>query len=95
MRWAGYSWASSGWQTPGNARVPEKTAAVLAAAPTVTALLDRLAGDQADTLALLASLRPEIAANKARCHRIGGRVLELPDHMHEHAEQIRAALAAA
>ena len=80
-------------QTAGRSRVPEKTAAVLATAPTVAALLDRLAGDQAGTLALLAALRPEIAANKARCHRIGQRVLDLPDHLHEHAEQIRAALA--
>jgi len=81
--------------TPGNPSVlPEKLAAVLSAAPTVAGLLNRLAQDQADTLAIVAALRPEIIVNKARYHRIGQTVYDFADHVDEHIGQIRAALAA-
>ena len=81
--------------TPGNpSAVPEKIAAALAATPTVAGLLNRLADDQAYTLALVAALRPDVVANKARYHRIGLRAFELTDHVDEHTGQIRAALAA-
>ena len=75
--------------------VPEKMAAALAAAPTVAALIARLAADQAGTLAMLAALRPEIVANKARYHRIALAVFEWADHVHEHTGQIKSALSAA
>jgi uncharacterized protein YndB with AHSA1/START domain len=74
--------------------VTERYAAVLAAAPTIDALLRRLAADQAETVALVAALRPEIVANKARYRRIGRQALDMADHIHEHMAQITAALAA-
>ena len=80
---------------PGNpSTVPEKMASVLSAAPTTAALLNHLAQDQADTLAMIAALRPEIVANKARYRRIGQTVFEMADHVHEHVAQLKAALAA-
>ncbi len=83
------------WNSSGNpSTVPEKLAAVLSAAPTVAALLNRLHQDQSDTLAMIAALRPEIVANKARYRRVGSTVYDWPDHVHEHVEQIRAALSA-
>jgi uncharacterized protein YndB with AHSA1/START domain len=81
--------------TTGNpSAVPEKISAALAGAPTVAGLLNRLAEDQACTLALVAALRPEIVANIARYHRIGRTVLDAPEHIDEHVGQIKAALAA-
>jgi len=81
---------------PGNlSAVPEKIAAALAGAPTVAGVLNRLAQDEADTMAMVASLRPEIVGNRARYRRIGFTVLDLIDHVHDHIEQVKAALAAA
>ena len=81
---------------PGNPSVlPEKLGAVLAAAPTVAALLNRFAQDQTDTLAIVAALRPEILANRARYGRIARTVFDMADHVHDHVGQIKAALVAA
>ena len=82
--------------TPGNPSViPEKLTAVTNAAPTVKALLSRLAQDQADTLSIVAALRPEIVANKFRYRRIAQEVFESAEHISEHNEQLTAALAVA
>lgn len=75
--------------------LPERLAAVLATAPTVHALHARLADAQTETLAMVMALRPQIVANRARYRRIGQTVLDYADHVGEHAEQIKAALAAA
>lgn len=82
--------------TPGNpSTVAERLSATLAAAPTVTALLNRFAQDQSDTLAIVGALRPEILANRARYRRIAQTVIDMADHVHDHVSQIKAALAAA
>ena len=83
-------------KTPGNPSIlPERLGAVLAAAPTVAALLNRFAQDQADTLAIVGALRPEILANRARYRRIAQFIFDMADHVHDHVAQIKAALAAA
>lgn len=82
--------------TPGNASaVPECIAAAVAASPTVEALLKRLDREIAETLALAAAMRPEILENKARYRRMALTVEGICDHIDEHIEQIKAALAAA
>ncbi len=75
--------------------LPEKIAAVLVVTPTIPALLKRLEQEQAEAAATLAALRPEFVANKARYRRIAVSVLDLDDHVDEHVDQIKAALAAA
>ncbi len=75
--------------------LPEKIAAVLALNTTVPALLKRFEQEQAEAAATLAALRPEFIANKARYRRIALSVLDLDDHVDEHVDQIKAALAAA
>ncbi len=83
-------------RTTGNpATLPERLSAVLAAAPTVAALQNRFAHDQADTLAIVGALRPEIVANRARYRRIAQTIFDLADHVHDHVRQAKAALAAA
>jgi len=73
--------------------LPEKIAAVLAVTPTIPALLKRLEQEQAEAVATLAALRPEFIVNKARYRRIAMSVLDLDDHVDEHVDQIKAALA--
>jgi uncharacterized protein YndB with AHSA1/START domain len=74
---------------------PEALAAARAGAPSLKGLLNRLAHDQAETLAIVGAMRPEIVANRARYRRIGRTVYEYADHTGEHTEQVKAALAAA
>jgi uncharacterized damage-inducible protein DinB len=75
--------------------VPEKLAMTLAVAPTVPALLERFRQDQAETLAFIRALRPEIVARKARYRRIAETALEMLHHTRDHIAQIRAAAEAA
>ena len=81
--------------TPGNpTAVAEAVAAVLATVPGVASLRKRLVEEQEMTLGMVAAMRPEIVANRARYRRIAFGVYDLIDHIDEHAEQIKAALAA-
>jgi uncharacterized protein YndB with AHSA1/START domain/uncharacterized damage-inducible protein DinB len=82
-------WASE--MTGNPSTVPEKLAMTLAAAPAVPALLERFQQDQAESLAFIRSLRPDIVARKARYRRIAEMALEMFDHTREHIGQIRAA----
>jgi uncharacterized protein YndB with AHSA1/START domain len=70
--------------------LPEKLAAALSGAPTVSALLARVTQDQEETLAMFAALTPEHRAHKARYRRMAQTLLEMPDHTQEHAKQIQA-----
>ena len=87
------AWATEEAGNPST--VPEKLAMTLAVAPTVPALLERFRQDQAETLAFIRALRPEIVARKARYRRIAEMVLEMFDHVRDHIAQIRAAAEAA
>jgi uncharacterized protein YndB with AHSA1/START domain len=81
--------------TPGNpTALQEVLAAVRAGAPATKALLNRLAQEQAETLAIVGAMRPDVMTNKARYRRIGRAVYDYADHTKEHIEQVKAALAA-
>lgn len=74
--------------------VPEALAMVLAAAPTVEALLDRLQVEMYETLALFAAIRPEVVAMKARYRAMANSVL-LGFHTRDHVTQLKATIKAA
>jgi membrane-associated protease RseP (regulator of RpoE activity) len=64
--------------------------------PTTEAMLELLRRSQAETVAMLADLPPAFVARKGSYWRLGRDLLtELSEHVHEHAAQIRAAVAVA
>jgi hypothetical protein len=70
----------------------EMFAMVFATTPTVEALLARLERESAETLALFAALRPEVAAMKTRYRRMASRVRLWSSHARDHLKQINAAI---
>jgi uncharacterized protein YndB with AHSA1/START domain len=72
--------------------VPEKIAAVVNVTPTSSGLVERLQQDQAETVAFLAALRPEVVERKVRYRRIAQEAFGLVDHVEEHTAQIRKTL---
>jgi uncharacterized protein YndB with AHSA1/START domain len=75
--------------------VPARIDAITQVYPTAQAMLDLLRRSQAETVAMLADLPPAFVAHKGSYWRLGRDLLtELDEHVHEHAEQIKAAIAA-
>lgn len=92
-----YAQIALGLQVEGEANPtvwPEWIAAVLAAEPTVQALLDRFARDQEETALLIEHLSDETRADRYRCRRILESALRYTSHTEGHIEQIRSAIAA-
>jgi len=83
------------WSDENPTNVPARIAATVAAFPTVSALLEELKRNEAETIAMIAALAPEFVAHKASYWRLGHNLLQLPDHARTHFNQIRAALEAA
>lgn len=67
--------------------------ALVAAHPTVEAMLGALTGALSETEALVARLPDEVVAHRGNYWRIGHNLLQNDQHWHEHMEQIRDALA--
>jgi hypothetical protein len=63
--------------------------------PTMRDLLDLLAREQQETVAMIANLPEESLANRAGYWRIAYNLLESPYHHRIHMEQMQEALAAA
>ncbi len=85
---------TTGGQSGGNpTAAPEMLGMTLAAAPTVEGLLERLAQDMEETLALFAALRPEIVANKARYRAMASSLLG-DFHTRDHVAQIKETIKA-
>jgi uncharacterized protein YndB with AHSA1/START domain len=85
--------------TPGQsggdaAAVPEALNMVLTTTPTVEELLARLQQDMEETLALFASLRPELVAMRGRYRAMADSLL-LGLHIQNHIDQIESTLKAA
>lgn len=76
--------------------VPARIDALVQVYPTAEAMLELLRRSQAETVAMLAALTPEFMTHKGSYWRLCISLLsELSGHTHEHAEQIKAAIAAA
>ena len=89
--------ALEGWLDTGLANpsaIPGRMAAVLSVDPALDDLVDRFTTDEAETVAFLRGLPDETAVHKARFRRIATFMLGLPEHTREHAEQIKATIAA-
>jgi hypothetical protein len=87
--------ALDGWLDGGQSNptaMDARLTAAMAITPTVQGLLDRFLADTAETVALVRALPEETVAHKARLFRIGQVLLGLPDHTHEHTEQIQRVL---
>ncbi|HLB47321.1 MAG TPA: SRPBCC domain-containing protein [Anaerolineales bacterium] len=69
--------------------------ALMAVFPTYRALLDEYKRAEAETVALLAAIPPEVAARKSSWWQLCYNTLQPPIHTQRHFEQIRAAIAAA
>ena len=89
--------ALDGWLDTGPTNPTALTgrlAAALAVIPTLDGLLERLRADEAETVEFVRRLPDEAVAHKARFRRIAQYMTGLPEHTHEHAEQVRSTLAA-
>ena len=75
------------------AMLPEALAAAMSRTDTLPRLLDRFAQDQAETLAIFQSLRPEVFADRARYRRLAEAV-DTSEHTRQHIEQIATTLSA-
>jgi len=84
-----YGWDNSPKGNP--AILPEALAAAMSRTDTLPRLLDRFAQDQAETLALFASLRPSLVAHKGLYRRLL-ETLDVSEHTSEHIAQIAATL---
>jgi hypothetical protein len=78
-----------------SANLPSRLRAILGAFPSVSALLDELRLNQAETVTLVANLPPEFSARKGSYWRLGVSLLSASLHFQEHVQHIRALLAAA
>ncbi len=82
---------SDGWA--GNIRT--RHVGILAAFPTVPALLEELKRNEMETAAMLAALPEEFVARKGSFWRLAYGILDSPSHNTGHLDQIRAAIASA
>ena len=82
---------SDGWA--GNIRT--RHVGILAAFPTVPALLEELKRNELETAAMLAALPEAFVARKGSFWRLAYGVLDSPSHNAGHLDQIRAAIASA
>jgi hypothetical protein len=73
-------------------RLPEQMAAVFVTAPTVSAVLDHLERDLAESRGLVAALTPEHLAYKLRYRRIAEMFLDYVEHTREHTQQLEQAV---
>jgi uncharacterized protein YndB with AHSA1/START domain len=78
---------------PGNLTL--RHAGILAAFPTVPALLEELKCHEAETVGMLAALPPEFVARKGSYVRMAYSLLQAPEHVAGHRDQIRDAIASA
>jgi uncharacterized protein YndB with AHSA1/START domain len=72
-----------------------RIAATASAYPTLTSLLSELKRNQAETVAMLAALPPELTRRKGSYWRLGQTILQTPYHYKDHTEQIKATIAEA
>lgn len=78
---------------PGNLTL--RHVGILAAFPTVPALLDELKRHEAETVGMLAALPPEFVARKGSYVKMAYSLLQAPEHVSGHLDQIRDAIASA
>ncbi len=83
------------WYDGFGSNIQARHTAVMAAYPTVQAMLEEYRRNQTETAALLAALPPEFVARKGAYWQIAFNFLQPPFHNHEHFNQIRAAIEAA
>jgi len=83
-----------GEQTPITGNLPEQFAAILASAPTVSALVDRFEHDLTESRAIVASLTPEHRANKWRYRQVAQMLVAFGPHTQDHIEQIQKTVCA-
>jgi hypothetical protein len=89
--------ALDGWLDTGPTNpsvIPGRLAAVLSADPALDDLVDRFTQDEAETVSVLRGLPEQALVHKARFRRIATYMLGLPEHTHEHIEQIKATISA-
>ena len=68
---------------------------ILAAFPTVPALLEELKRHEAETVGMLAALPPEFVAHRGSYVKLAYSLLQAPEHVTGHRDQIRDAIASA
>jgi uncharacterized protein YndB with AHSA1/START domain len=83
------------WYDGFGSNVNARYTAVIAAYPTVQAMLEEYRRNEAETVALLAALPPEFVARKGAYWSLAFGFLQPPFHNHEHFNQIRVAVEAA
>ncbi len=71
---------------------PGRIEAILALAPSLQDLVDRLLADERETVEIVRRLPAETLAHKARFRRIAQYVVYAPDHTKEHIDQIKRAI---
>ncbi len=93
-----HAWVANvliGEQTPITGNLPEQFAAILAAAPTASALADRFERDLVESRVLVASLTPDAQgrrANKWRNRQIAQMLVAFGPHTQDHIGQIQKAI---
>jgi len=85
-------WLDTGPTNP--SVIAGRMAAILSVDPGLDDLIERFRKDEAETVAFLRGLPEEALQHKARFRRIALQMIQLPEHSHEHLEQIKAAIAA-
>lgn len=85
-------WLDTGPTNP--SVIAGRMAAVRSVDPGLGDLVERLTTDEAETVACLRGLPAEALQHKARFRRIALQMIQLPEHTHDHLEQIKAAIAA-
>lgn len=75
-------------------QLPGRLESIMVVTPTLQGLLDRFLTDEAETEAFVRRMPASAAAYKARFRRIALQILALPDHVEQHAAQIREAIQA-
>ena len=85
---------SDRYENPTNTTV--RLRAIVAVRPTIEEMLEEMRRSEAETVAMLAALPPELVAHKGSYVRLGRGLMQLTlAHMVEHAAQIREAIQAA
>lgn len=83
------------WSEKWGGNVPQRHAAIIAASPTSTALLEMLRRNEAESLALVAAMPDAFVARRGSFWRLAYAMLQTPEHNAEHLQQIREAIASA
>jgi len=83
------------WSDDWAGNVELRHVGIMTAFPTVPALLDELKRHEAETVGMLAALPAEFVARKSSYVKLGYNLLQAPEHVSGHLDQMREAIASA